>query len=294
MEDDTKAGEDIEKLVQTRKLGNYILLSPALALLAIFLVVPLVFDIVLSFWMPSLSGYQPTFTLQNYQTLTLPAYVSTFETTFTLSIEAIILTLVVGYPIAYTLAYKVQSPRKQTLILFALVVPFLIDYSTRTISWYPILGQDGLVNAFLLSIGAIKSPVNLLFNQTAVIVVWLQAYVLFMMTPIYLSLSKIDPSLVDASRTLGASSWQAFRKITLPLSLPGMVVGIIYVLVSTITDYPTARLFGRGVNTVGLVVSQQADSFNWPFAAAVSVTIIVIILAATFIIIKFVDLQQLF
>jgi putative spermidine/putrescine transport system permease protein len=280
--------------LQIKKLTNYILLSPALAVLALFLVIPLIFDIVLSFWEPSLAGYTPIFTLQNYGILSNPAYVQTFETTFTLSIEAIILTFVVGYPIAYTLAYKVQSPRKQTLILFALVVPFLIDYSTRTISWYPILGTDGLVNAFLIDIHAISSPTNLLFNQTAVIVVWLQAYVLFMMTPIYLSLSKIDPSLVDACRTLGASSWTAFRKVTLPLSLPGIVVGTIYVLVSTISDYPTARLFGRGVNTVGLVIAQQTDGFNWPFAAALSVTIIAIILGATYIIVRFVDLQQLF
>jgi ABC-type spermidine/putrescine transport system permease subunit I len=114
------------------------------------------------------------------------------------------------------------------------------------------------------------------------------------MTPIYLALSKVNPSLVDAARSLGASSLTAFRKVTLPLSAPGMVVGSIYVLVSTISDFPTARLFGRGIQTVGLAIAQQADGLNWPFAAALAMVVIVVILAAAIVIIKFVDLQQLF
>ncbi len=277
----------------TRKLSNYILLTPAVVFLGIFLVVPLVFDIVLSFWTPGLP-YEQVFTWQNYQNLALPAYLQAIETTFTLSLETIVLTLVLAYPVAYTLAYKVRSQRKQTLILFALVVPFLMDYTTRTVSWYPILGTTGMINAILTGLGIVSSPVNLLFNQTAVIFVWFQAYVLFMMTPIYLALLKVNPSLTDAARSLGASSWTAFRKVTLPLSAPGMVVGTIYVLVSTISDFPTARLFGRGIQTVGLLIAQQADGLNWPFAASLAMVIIAVILAAAFVIIRYVDLQQLF
>lgn len=277
-----------------RRFSNYILLSPAVLLLGIFLIVPLLFDITLSFWTPSLTGYEEIFTLQNYQMLGLPAYTQAITTTFVLSAETIVLTLVLAYPVAYTLAYKIRSPRRQTLILFALVIPFLMDYTTRTISWYPILGVNGVLNAVLVNLGVFSSPVNLLFNQSAVIFVWFQAYVLFMMTPIYLALSKVNPSLLDAARTLGASSWTAFRKVTLPLSAPGMVVGGVYVLVSTISDFPTARLFGRGIQTVGLAIAQQADGLNWPFAAALAMVVIAIILAAGSIIMKYVDLQQLF
>jgi putative spermidine/putrescine transport system permease protein len=278
----------------SRKLSNYILISPAVLLLGLFLIIPLLFDIALSFWTPSLTGYKETFTFQNYQNLGLPFYLQAMITTFTFSLETIVLALVFAYPVAYTLAYKVRSPRRQTLILFLLVVPFLMDYTTRIVSWYPVLGQTGVINGFLLSVGAIGSPVNLLFNQSTVIFVWFQAYVLFMMTPIYLALSKVNPSLVDAARSLGASSLTAFRKVTLPLSAPGMVVGSIYVLVSTISDFPTARLFGRGIQTVGLAIAQQADGLNWPFAAALAMVVIVVILAAAIVIIKFVDLQQLF
>jgi putative spermidine/putrescine transport system permease protein len=278
----------------SRKLSNYILISPAVLLLGLFLIIPLLFDIALSFWTPSLTGYKEIFTFQNYQNLGLPFYLQAMITTFTFSLETIVLALVFAYPVAYTLAYKVRSPRRQTLILFLLVVPFLMDYTTRIVSWYPVLGQTGVINGFLLSVGAIGSPVNLLFNQSTVIFVWFQAYVLFMMTPIYLALSKVNPSLVDAARSLGASSLTAFRKVTLPLSAPGMVVGSIYVLVSTISDFPTARLFGRGIQTVGLAIAQQADGLNWPFAAALAMVVIVVILAAAIVIIKFVDLQQLF
>ena len=277
-----------------RKLSNYLLLSPAIVLLGIFLIIPLLFDIALSFWTPSLTGYLQIFTWQNYQSLGLPAYQQAIATTFILSFETVVVTLIFAYPIAYTLAYKVRSPRKQTLILFALVVPFLMDYTTRTISWYPILGLNGLINALLMDLGLTSSPVNLLFNQSAVIVVWFQAYVLFMMTPIFLALSKINPSLVDAARSLGASSWTAFRKVTLPLSAPGMVVGTVYVLVSTVSDFPTVRLFGRGTQTVGLAIAQNADGLNWPFASALAVLVIAVILGAFYVIIRYVDLQQLF
>ena len=273
---------------------DLLLQSRIIALLGVFLIIPLLFDIALSFWTPSLTGYLQIFTWENYQSLGLPAYVQAITTTFILSFETVVVTLVFAYPIAYTLAYKIRSPRKQTLILFALVVPFLMDYTTRTISWYPILGLNGLINALLMDLRLTSSPVNLLFNQSAVIVVWFQAYVLFMMTPIFLALSKIDPSLVDAARSLGASSWTAFRKVTLPLSAPGMVVGTIYVLVSTVSDFPTVRLFGRGIQTVGLAIAQNADSLNWPFAAALAVLVIAVILAAFYVIIRYVDLQQLF
>jgi ABC-type spermidine/putrescine transport system permease subunit I len=277
-----------------RRLSNYILISPSIVLLGFFLILPLIFDIALSFWTYSYTGYDQVFTLQNYLSLGSPAYLQAIATTFTLSIETIVLTIVLAYPVAYTLAYKIRSTRKQTLILFALVIPFLMDYTTRTISWYPILGSAGVTNALLMDLGIIRSPVNLLFNQYAVIFVWFQAYVLFMMTPIYLALSKVNPSLVDAARSLGASSLTAFRKVTLPLSAPGMVVGAIYVLVSTVSDFPTAQLFGRGLQTVGLAIAQQADGLNWPFAAALAMVVIFVILAAVFIIIRYVDLQQLF
>ena len=261
-----------------------------------FGMLPLAFIVLLSFYTSSsFSGYTPALTLSNYGDLLSSGVVAKILfTTLRLSGTATALALLLGYPIAYTLAYKVRSPRKQTFVLLFLIIPFLMDYSIRTLSWYPILGRDGILSAFLQQAGVIKAPLQILFSEGSLITIWLQTYTLFMITPVYLALVKIDPSMVDAARTLGATSWEAFRKVTLPLSLPGVVVGVIYVVVSTISDYATPELFGGGIQTVGLEIFQRSAAFVWPAAAAFAVLLIVIFLVFSYLILRFVDIQQLF
>lgn len=282
-------------MVRLDKLINYFLIIPSSVSIAIFLLVPLASVLLLSFYTNTSTGYLAVLNLGNYLELfTSPVSGKILLTTLRLSALTIATVLIVAYPVSYTLAYKIRSPRKQTFILLLLTVPFLMDYSIRTISWYPILGVSGLVNYFLVQVGATRAPVNLLFSEGALLVIWLQTYLLFMMTPIYLSLVKIDPSMNGAARTLGASPLQAFWRVTLPLSLPGVVVGVIYVLVSTISDFATPELFGGGIQTIGLEIAQRAAAFIWPGAAAFGVVLIIVILVFAYVIIRFVDIQQLF
>lgn len=282
-------------MVRSGRLSNYILIIPSSVTITIFLLVPLAFVVLLSFYTNTSTGYVSTLNIGNYlQLLTSKASGKILFTTLRLSALTIVTVLIVAYPIAYTLAYKIRSPRKQTFILLLLTVPFLMDYSIRSISWYPILGVSGVLNYFLIQIGATKIPVDMLFSEGALLLIWLQTYLLFMMTPIYLALIKIDPSTNDAARTLGASPLQAFWKVTLPLSLPGVVVGVIYVLVSTISDFATPQLFGGGIQTIGLEIAQRAAAFLWPGAAAFGVVLIILISALAYVIIRFVDIQELF
>lgn len=282
-------------MVRSGRLSNYLLIIPSSVTITIFLLVPLAFVVLLSFYTNTSTGYVSTLNIGNYlQLLTSKASGKILFTTLRLSALTIVTVLIVAYPIAYTLAYKIRSPRKQTFVLLLLTVPFLMDYSIRSISWYPILGVSGILNYFLIQIGATKIPVNLLFSEGALLLIWLQTYLLFMMTPIYLALIKIDPSTNDAARTLGASPLQAFWRVTLPLSLPGVVVGVIYVLVSTISDFATPELFGGGIQTIGLEIAQRAAAFLWPGAAAFGVALIIIILVLAYVIIRFVDIQELF
>ncbi len=282
-------------MVKSDKLTNYLLIIPSGVSIAIFLLAPLAFVLLLSFYTNTSTGYVPILNVGNYVELfTSPASGKILLTTLRVSALTIATVLIVAYPVAYTLAYKIRSPRRQTFILLLLTVPFLMDYSIRTISWYPILGVSGIVNYFLVQVGAVKAPVNLLFSEGALLAIWLQTYLLFMMTPIYLSLVKIDPSMKDAARTLGASPLQAFWRVTLPLSLPGVVVGVIYVLVSTISDFATPELFGGGIQTIGLEIAQRAAAFVWPGAAAFGVILIILIMALAYVIIRFVEIQQLF
>ncbi len=282
-------------MLRLERLTNYILMLPSSLIIAIFLLLPMASILILSFYTNTSSGYIQVLTLGNYGELfTSKASGKILFTTLRLSGITILTILVVAYPIAYTLAYKVRSPRRQTFVLLLLTVPFLMDYSIRTVSWYPILGVSGIVNYFLLQTGAAKAPVNILFSEGSLVLIWVQTYLLFMMTPIYLALVKIDPSINDAARTLGASSWQAFRRVTFPLSLPGVVVGVIYVLVSTISDFATPELFGGGIQTIGLEIAQRAAAFTWPTATAFGVVLIALVLGMAYVIIRFVDIQQLF
>jgi putative spermidine/putrescine transport system permease protein len=279
----------------SERLRNHLLIAPSIVVVSAFGIIPLTLILLISFYQASFAGYVPVFTLSNYAALFSTGIIwKTFFTTLRLSGATVLLSFLLGYPIAYTLAYKVQSPRKRTFVLLMLVVPFLMDYSIRTLSWYPILGTNGIINGLLQQAGLTQSSLNLLFSESSLLLIWLQTYVLFMITPVYLALIKIQPSTVEAARTLGATSWQAFLRVTLPLSLPGIVVGAIYVLVSTISDYATPELFGGGIQTVGLEVAQRSASFLWPGAAALSAILIVIFLALSFLILRFVDLQQLF
>lgn len=288
-------GSNVAGMSKREGFINYILLLPSGILIGIFLIIPLSFIFILSFYTNSITGYVPVFTLDNYISLfTSPTVAKIVSTTLRLCGTTTLLTLILGYPIAYTLAYKVHSPRKQTFILLALVIPFLMDYSIRTISWYTILGTSGLVNLVLTSSGLITNPVNLLFSEGSLAMIWLQTYVLLMITPIYLALSKIDASLIDAARTLGASPFQAFLRVTLPLSLPGVVVGSIYVFVATLSDYATPELFGGGIQTIGLEIAQRTAAFLWPAAATMAVVVIGMTLALAYVMMRLVDIQQLF
>ncbi|MER3469739.1 MAG: hypothetical protein C4314_07530 [Thermoflexus sp.] len=278
-----------------RIFTNYVLLLPTTVLLSIFLIIPIYYVVLLSFYTNSLSGYLPKFTFENYVNLIgSPTVIKIITTTLTLCGMATLLSFLVGYPVAYTLAYKVRSPRKQTFVLLALVIPFLLDYSVRTFSWYPTLSTTGLINLVLMTLGLIRTPANLLFSEGSLTLIWLQTYIILMVTPLYLALTKIDPSLPNAARMLGASLWQTFWKVTFPLSLPGVVVGSIYVFIASLSDYATPAFFGGGIQTIGLEIAQRTAAFLWPAAAALGVITLLLTLALAYVVLRFVDLQQLF
>ncbi len=167
-------------------LRNHVLIIPSMLVVAVFGILPLAFIVLVSFYQASFAGFIPVFTPSNYSALFGSALTAkVLYTTLRLSAITVVLALVLGYPIAYTLAYKVRSPRKQTFVLLMLIIPFLMDYSIRTLSWYPILGTNGFVNIFLQQAGVTSGPLSLLFSESSLIAIWLQTYVLFMITPIY-------------------------------------------------------------------------------------------------------------
>ncbi|MDJ0269271.1 MAG: ABC transporter permease [Aigarchaeota archaeon] len=275
------------------KIMNYILLLPGLLVIAFFLVIPLLLTVVISF-MQEFSFTNPIFTVENYiEFFTSPQTPTILANTFGMSLLASLVALLVGYPAAYFMTFRIKSIKTRNLIISLLLVPFLIDWNVRTIAWIPILGESGIVNYLLQYFNIVHQPVSLLFSRWTLIIIWLQSNLLFMIFPIYLALSRIDPDLINAARVLKSPPHRVFYEIIFKLSLPGVIVGLTFVFVNTLGDYITPSLWAGGIQVLGLSVANFAANFVWPYAATQSTVLILISLAVLVILFKIVDIKKL-
>ncbi len=276
-----------------QRYGKYLLLLPGIIVTGFFLVVPLILIVVVSF-MQYFTMTSPTLTLQNYiDFITSPQTPTILANTFGMSIAASLLTLLVGYPAAYFLAFRIASVKTRNYIISLLLVPFLIDWNARTIAWIPILGEGGAVNYILQILNVAREPVPLLFSRWTLLIIWLQTNILFMIFPIYLALIRIDPDLINAARVLKAPPSKVFFNIIFKLSLPGVAVGFTFVLVNTLGDYITPALWAGGIQVLGLSIASFAANFVWPYAATLSTVLVLIAMAVLFILFKLVDIKKL-
>ena len=195
--------------------------------------------------------------------------------TLLLGVKATLLCLVIGYPLAWICARS--GPRVQAIILFTVILPILTSVVVRTFAWVVILGREGIANKVILALGLADEPLRLLFSEVGVVIVLAQVQMPLMVLPLLTTLQRIDPHLWDASAALGAGHWRTFRKVILPLSMPGMIAGCILVYAACVTAFVTHTLIG-GVRLMymPLFIFQQAmDLQNWPFAAAISMVFMV-------------------
>jgi len=241
---------------------------PLAALFVAFFVAPLAILIILS-----LHGEAAmrTWTFANYIKFFTDSfnYSILFETLL-LGAKATVVCLVFGYPIAWVCARA--SARLQSIIVFLVIMPILTSVVVRTFAWIVILGRQGVINQIWLGLGA-SEPLKLLYTETGVVMVLAQVQMPLMVLPILTVMSKIDPNLADASRVLGAGEWKTLWRVTIPLSLPGVIAGCILTYTACITDFVTQSLIGGApLIYMPLHIYQQAvGANNWPFAAAISV-----------------------
>jgi spermidine/putrescine transport system permease protein len=290
-----KRGSPLITFVQ--KNARYFLILPPLIVVILFLIVPSLMVLLLSFNKGMVTKFDPTkITLENFiAVFSRPSTYIILRDTLGMSVLAALVTLLVAYPVAYFLSFKIQNFQLQGIITFMLVAPYWVDWSIRSISWLSILGEKGLVNYVLMSLGLIKQPLSeLLFTRWTLLIIWVQTNLLFMIFPIYLSLTLIDPDLINVARTLGASPFKAFTKITFRLSLPGVVIGIIFVFISTLGDYVTPALWAGGLQMLGLTIQNYAWHFNWPVAATYSVLLLAVTLGVIWIVLRFANIKQVF
>ena len=175
-----------------------------------------------------------------------------------------------------------------------MIIPFWVDFTTKLMAWFPILGTNGIINYSLLSLGIINEPTSLfILSPTAATIVMLQTYVLFMIAPILLGLGNVDYDIYNAAETLRASRLQIFRHITLPLSRPGIVIGSSFVFVMTMGDFVTPRVLGGSMQTIGILVAMQSSLLNWPLASALATVIIIVTLIVVLTLFKIVNVGKL-
>ncbi|MGD9481069.1 UNVERIFIED_ORG: ABC transporter permease (plasmid) [Roseateles sp. XES5] len=272
-----------------------LLLAPGVLWMLLFLVAPILMMVYVSFWTQTTFKIEPTLTLKSWVTFfSSETYLGALWTTIRIWLIVLVATLLVGYPAALFVGLFVKNKTLSTALLVLCVIPFWTSFLIRVLAWRPMLGKEGAINMILMKIGLITQPIEvLLFSELSVIIGMTQIYCVFMVGPIAFMLGRIDPSVIEAAQDLGAGFWRIFRTIILPLSMPGVVVGAIFVSVMVLGEFATsAALSGRKVNLLGNIIVTQVGSLKWAFAAVAGVVLTILMGAVVAAMLRVVDLRK--
>lgn len=276
-------------------LMSWLQLSPILLILGFFLVLPIIAIVAVSFWASTEYSYHPAFILENYQyLLTSSVTLSVYLKTFMFTAITWLLTLLIGFTVAYFLAFHVRSLYMQIGLFLLCTIPFWTSNIIRMISWIPFLGRNGIANNALMSAGWIDQPLEwLLFSDFAVILAFVHLFTLFMIVPIFNTMMRIDHSLLEAARDAGASGWQILTNVVIPLSKPGIMIGSIFVVTLVMGDFITVRFMSGGQSaSVGRIISNEIGLLQYPAASASAVVLLLTVLFMIAIMLRFVDIRK--
>ena len=288
-----------------RSVPAWLQAGPFAAVFVVFFLVPLALTLMVSFWNFNEYELLPGFTLKNYLAIfdgcgslnergglcvSLATYLSTLK--FCLLVWGI--TLVLGFAVAYFLAFHVRSPGMQTALFVLCTVPFWTSNVIRMISWVPLLGRNGLVNQTLLGLGLVNQPVEwLLFSDFSVVLAFVHLYTMFMIVPIFNSMMRIDRSLLEAASDSGASGWQTLWNVIVPLSRTGIIIGSIFVITIVMGDFVTIGVMGgQQIASVGKIIQVQTSYLQFPLAAANAVILLAVVLMIIWGLTRVVDIRR--
>lgn len=264
----------IAKYLQSEEAKGYKLISAPFLYALALLGIPIVVVIAHSFWSQNYLTIDRTFTLENYrQAIFEPIYQDLLLRSLWISLTVSVLTVVLAYPIAYFISF--HGHHRKNLWLFVITIPFWSSYLLRVMSWKVVLGYNGVLNSALMGLGITDEPSTaLLYNSTAVLITLTHAWVAFAILPIYVSLEKVDRTLIEAATDLGDGPIRRFLRVTLPLSLPGVIAALLIVMIPTVGDYVTPKMVGGtdGVMIANAIQAQFGRAMNKPLGAALSVT----------------------
>lgn len=267
----------------TRRLTSFLLILPGLGWLTAFMIVPCLIIFFFSFFERGVyGGIDYIFNFGNFTRSLEPIYRSIFFNSARIAATATLVALLIAYPAAY--AISLAPRQRQTGYLFLVMLPFWSNYLIRTYAWIVLLNREGLINKTLTGAGLIDQPLNILYNEFAVITGLVYNYVPFVILAIYASLQRLNPEIREASEDLGAPAWKTFLRVTLPLTLPGVAAGSVFVFVLSIGNFITPDLLGGGrtVMVGNLIYDQFLSARDWPFGAALSLVLIFIMMLLLF------------
>lgn len=270
-----------------------LLLTPSLLWLVVFFIIPMLIVIAVS-----LSSRTPygeiifRWTLGNYARFFDTLYISIFAQTLFVAAVTTVCTILMGYPLAYYIAGMPPQIRQKGLILC--MIPFWINFIIRSYAWVIILRTQGVINTILLKLGIVDLPVQFLYNEGAVMVGMVYALLPFMILPVYVSIEQLDHRLLEAAADLGASPFRAFRKITLPLTMPGIAAGTILVFISSLGMFVIPDVMGGSkAALVGNVIQNQfLSARDWPFGSALSILLALLSLVLIFLYYKAINVRK--
>jgi putative spermidine/putrescine transport system permease protein len=271
---------------ETRR--HLLLLLPALVVLGAFFVYPL-FGILLR------SIYKNGYTLESYrQVVRTSVYLTVIGLTFRTAALVTVTTLLLGYPLAYVLA--TVRPRVARVLIVIVVLPFLTSIIVRTYAWMVLLGSNGVVNQYLVALGLTTAPLKLLYNQAGVILGMTYVLLPFMVLTLASVMRGIDPALVRAAHSLGASRWQAFRRVFLPLSAPGIAGGTLLVFILSLGFFITPALMGGPSDVmIAMLIEREVEfTLNWSFASTLAVILLALTLVGFAVYYRVMRLERLF
>jgi spermidine/putrescine transport system permease protein len=265
------------------------LLAPGTLWLMAFFLVPICIMLAYSLMPRGIyGGVERGFTLEHYRRFFDPLYLDILRRTFVWSAGCTVICLLLGYPVAYVIAL---AGRWKNVLLFLVVLPFWTSFLVRTFAMIFLLRDTGLINNWLLKLGAIAEPITMLYTPFAVMAGLVYGFLPFMILPIYASLEKLDHSLLEAAEVLGARPLERFRRVTLPLSMPGVVAGCLLVFIPALGSFLTADLLGGAKQLMigNLVQNQFAAARNWPFGSAASFIVMALVLVAVLVYLRVKD-----
>ncbi|MBA67946.1 MAG: ABC transporter permease [Rhizobiales bacterium] len=271
------------------------LITPGVIWMLLFLVAPMLMMVYVSFWTQTTFKITPDLTTKSWVTFfTSETYLNSLWTTIRIWLIVLAATLIVGYPAALFVGLFVKNKTLQTALLVLCVIPFWTSFLIRVLAWRPMLGKEGAINLILMKLHIIQQPIEvLLFSELSVVIGMTQIYCVFMVGPIAFMMGRVDQSIIEAAQDLGAGFWRIFRTINLPLTMPGVVVGAIFVSVMVLGEFATAAaLSGRKVNLLGNIIVTQVGSLKWAFAAVVGVVLTVLMGIVVAGLLRVVDLKK--